>query len=131
MNPLNYGTREACQRLVDAGIVLETEFTWGHCIMKKADYWIIQPNSCHFLNGEPEYPAPSMAEVWRELHKLTMDFYLSIHPPETLLTVEPSIFKMTEVTYLYNTYSLAKHFLSTNPTDALIELLIWARKEKI
>jgi len=84
--------------------------------MKKADYWIIQPNSCHFLNGEPEYPAPSMAEVWREL------------PIGSLITK----CRNGEITHLsgFGEYSIA----NTNPTDALIDLLIWliwARKEKL
>ena len=28
MNQLNYASLEACKRLVDAGIVLETDFVW-------------------------------------------------------------------------------------------------------
>ena len=64
-NPLNYGTLEACQRLQKAGIVLETDFYWvnfprtGWGIVKKAD--------AEFVDLPGTVPAPSMAEVWREL----------------------------------------------------------------
>jgi len=41
MNPLNYGSREACERLVKAGIVLETEKVWiyaRHIPLKGSDF---------------------------------------------------------------------------------------------
>ena len=71
MNPDNYASIEASKRLVEAGIVLETEAGW---------YKIFRPG-CHSFgmvlsmrSGNEKfygdnYPAPSMAEVWRELPK--------------------------------------------------------------
>ena len=64
MNPLNVGTLPACQRLMNAGIVLETDAKW-----------ILWPTGLIELVGRAEYRdadvkvyyAPSMAEVWREL----------------------------------------------------------------
>ena len=62
MNLSNYSSLEASQRLVAAGIVLETEAYWhccnGFCELKS------------FKDGKINYPAPSMAEVWRELPEM-------------------------------------------------------------
>jgi hypothetical protein len=121
MNPLNVGSLEACQRLQEKGIVLETEAKW-----------IIWPTGLIELVGRAEYrdadvsvcPAPSMAEVWREL-------------PESIkwrgtwrhLTIE----KIGDVTSAYyRTNGIPSN--ETNPTDALIDLLIWTveqGKEKV
>jgi hypothetical protein len=112
MNPNNHGTLEACQRLLDNGIVLETEFHWIHNKLK--DTWKIGVKTLDMEN-HPEFwepiPAPSMAEVWREL------------PGDT------SINKMGGRNYTLLQNHKTPQFGSTNPTDALIDLLIWVRKE--
>jgi len=76
MNPNNYCTIEAAKRLVEAGIVLETDFYHvRHC---SGGYWRQQDivsrkellNITHPVSvGDvvEVYPAPTMAEVWREL----------------------------------------------------------------
>ena len=128
MNPLNYASLEASKRLVEAGIVLETEAGW---------YKIFRPG-CHSFDmvlsmrsGNEKfygdnYPAPSMAEVWREL-------------PETAL--QPC--RDTTTGYCHEYLSLQKDGdltvagygeyseigRNSNPTDALIDLLIWEGKE--
>lgn len=112
MNPNNYASLEASKRLVETGIVIETEAGW---------YKIFRPG-CHSFDmvlsmrsGNEKfygdnYPAPSMAEVWRELpegtylHKNTFD---------------------TEAAFGVKEYSIRDE----SPTDALIDLLIWVRKE--
>ena len=66
MNPLNYATLEASKRLVDAGIVLETEKVH----FQIGDVWFLRDRMCAGSNLIPSkicIPAPSMAEVWREL----------------------------------------------------------------
>jgi hypothetical protein len=126
MNPNNYGTREACQRLVDAGIVLETEHYWYRSASgKKHDY----PFVLRYGKGGVDYcgtfreeniPAPSMAEVWRELPfqtyiKKLEDGYFMVWILGD--SVETDIFNSPTI-------------LRANPTDALIDLLIWkAQKE--
>ena len=118
MNTENYASLEACQRLVDAGIVLKTEA-----------YWIRVANSPMMLvdnrHGADEYyPAPSMAEVWREL-------------PETIDEYDLTCEKIFNggMQAGYTTYDVSglrwKVLLNAaNPTDAMIDLLIWVRKEK-
>ena len=117
MNLLNYGSLKASKRLVDAGIVLETDF-----------YWILYPTEAGYLLGDKSsvllsikhYPAPSMAEAWREL-------------PRTFNEANPELWKVSYITYCAycdGNLQLMEHSISnTNPTDALIDLLIWARKE--
>lgn len=122
MNPLNYGSKEACQRLHDAGIVLETEFYWYHNTVY--DTYEMKDKIPHYMNKEDYIPALSMAEVWREL------------PPNLSINkifYEPQIRKINEVTYVgYYWFDRSiQTFLNSNPTDALIDLLIWVRKEKV
>ena len=74
MNQDNCASPEASKRLVDAGIVLETDAGW---------YEIYRPG-CHAFDmvlsmrsGNEKfcgdnYPAPTMAEVWRELPNHTL-----------------------------------------------------------
>ena len=42
MNELNAGTLEACQRLMAAGIVLETEAWWNLCGSGKDAQWRLE-----------------------------------------------------------------------------------------
>lgn len=109
MNQLNYGSSEACKRLVDAGIVLETDFY--HTENEDGSNYAIRPKE-----DREKYvycPAPSMAEVWRELPV-----------GRTLYT----LFDGDECFFWYtNSGGAGKVFSNTNPTDALIDLLIFAR----
>lgn len=110
MNELNYASVEASKKLVDTGIMLETEAVWR----KKRDktgYYLTWKKLYHRTS---DIPAPTMAEVWREL------------PEETVCKKQYDETKCTNV----STYDL-KVFFNSNPTDALIDLLIWVRKEKI
>ena len=110
MNEANYASLEASKRLVDAGIVLETEKSW---IMSSTG-WELADNIKYygFWKDAKKYPAPSMAEVWRELPDATQ-----------IILIKRGVFHV--VHYASNTIYTRK-----NPTDALIDLLIWVRKEK-
>jgi hypothetical protein len=82
MNPLNYATLEACQRLVKAGIVLETDCfhrIWtaratgtpcSQIVTKDQMLWNRYGDEVgdgRDMDGVVYIPAPSMAEAWREL----------------------------------------------------------------
>jgi len=106
MNPNNCGSREACQRLVEAGIVLETDCYW----VKISDIqWIILPRDnitfSDITNGIA-IPAPSMGEVWRELPYGIS--YINRQDGGDMAWINAS-----------------PEFKNTNPTDALIDLRIW------
>lgn len=102
MNPNNYCTLEASQRLVAAGIELETN-----------QYWWPYENGTYVLgcNNRSKLPAPSMAELWREL------------PNETVIE-KIGIKAMAYVSYIEG------HEMNENPCDALADLLIWVRGRK-
>jgi len=119
MNTQNVASLEACKRLVDAGIVLETDMSW--CLSNNnyegVDKWEL--NITAHLKGMTRLysriiPAPSMAEVLKELPNNTAFLKNKIYYAST--------------GGKDNAY---KEFISTNPTDALIDLLIWTRKEKV
>lgn len=107
MNPLNYATLEASRRLVAAGIVLETERVWRK---NTSGEYYLSGNVTY--NIKSQIPAPSMAEVWREL-------------PEGCW-----IYKGIKFSEAYRKHGDPKSHISTNPTDALIDLLIWVRNNK-
>jgi hypothetical protein len=98
----NYCTLEAAQRLEKARIVLETEKCW--ILTYVADVWVIV-NKNESSGYGACIPAPSMTEVWRELYKYLEDFQLQGKVWTELIR-------------------------SPNPTDALVELLIWLTAQK-
>lgn len=126
MNPLNYASLEASKRLVEAGIVLETDFYWREYNPKTVaslidarkmapqPYLINKDSRCK--NSKWEYPAPSMAEVWKELPEASAYLHTNKETEVWLEDEEDIIPK-------------SNSFANTNPTDSLIYLLIWVRKE--
>ena len=113
MNTQNYASLEASKRLHDAGIELETDFVWrlgadGWKLLTKD--WVRDMMS----NTYESLPAPSMTEVLEEL-------------PNNTAFLKNKVY-YASVGGSDNEY---KEFISTNPTDALIDLLIWTRKEKV
>lgn len=62
MNPQNCGSLPACQRLVEAGIVLETEAVWA---TDGCDWRLMSKD---YIGSWLRYiPAPLMVEVWRDI----------------------------------------------------------------
>lgn len=118
MNPNNYGTLPACQRLAEAGIVLETEKVW-HLQGDNETYFLQdQGSSAELCVRWGDYPAPSLAEVWREL------------PPGTELRKAHSFTEAFSFADTENADSIYPPCNSPdNPTDALIDLLIWLRRD--
>lgn len=122
MNEQNYATLEASQRLVAKGIMLVTDFCWyGDGIN-----FIIDVKGKDYINGVYGYggkndsciPAPSMAEVWREL-------------PDKYESYPIEVCKREGSTYAAfpRDYQGFKRFDNTNPTGALIDLLIWVTEQ--
>jgi hypothetical protein len=114
MNELNYASLEASQRLSKAGIVLKTEMAWGQ---DKND----PPGVLILWEFNGVYPAPSIAEVWRELPFQSYIKMLDEGSSLAWIFDEERKFESPEI-------------WNTNPTDALIDLLIWVteqRKEKV
>lgn len=119
MNSLNYGSREACERLFSSGIVLETEFYWcdnlGWVTLRPKEDVPIE--SCDWKI----YPALSLADAWRELPD-------EINDKE--ITHSLDVWKSGELTYCaytdYQNNTMPEDGINNiNPADALIYLLIW------
>ena len=120
MNELNYATFESSKRLMDAGIMLKP---YAYFFCDQSGEWKLivgLPGIKSFVADGLAIPAPSMAEVWRELP----DF----------IDIETQRYRKT----LYRDGGLSvcwffglqeSRFQSRNPTDALIDLLIWVQKE--
>lgn len=108
MNPNNYASLAASKRLVEAGIVLETEVVWA---TDGLDWVLMSRDRCgSWMQG---IPAPSMVEVWRDLLDITISIRLQKDGLYFLFLADDT----------FESYR-------DNPTDALIDLLIWVRKEK-
>ena len=118
MNPLNYGSLEASKRLVEAGIVLETEAIWRKNRDRRVEpgYYLTRKALYH---RKTDIPSPCMAEVWRELPP--QGCYLTANQGYYYAWIEWTDFEG------HGKSCEAKE--NTNPTDALIDLLIWVRKE--
>jgi len=124
MNEKGYGSREACEKLVELGIVLETEAYWywdqsGEWKLVRIDSKIMQA----VVEAKEAIPALSMAEAWRELPDIFNGAYIEI-------------WKVANYTYCSycdcdGNLQLTEHSISnTNPADALIYLRIWLEERK-
>ena len=113
MNELNYASVEASKKLVDNGIVLETDAVWGK--FDTGDYGLFY--SWQYANDD-FIPAPCFTDVWREL-PWVIDNYGLI-----------SMNKVDNITCCGYRKGMAirePKFESENPTDALIDLLVWLK----
>jgi hypothetical protein len=114
MNTLNYASLEASKRLVESGIVLGIDAMWLKSDYT-GEYFVAIPQCKDILSG---IPAPSMVEVWREFGD---DVYLTRH-----WNREDRVYK-TRATL---TCLMSPAYTEKNPTDALIDLLIWIKGMK-
>jgi hypothetical protein len=112
MNELNYATLEASQRLQKSGIVLETEVDWHHVV--GGDWYLLPHKSVKSNEFDEIIPAVHFAEVWREL------------PDNDHAIIASKRGGTTQVKYC----CINKRFSSTNPTDCLIDLLIWTVEQE-
>ncbi len=115
----NYGSVEACQRLFKAGIAPETDFYWA----RGNNGWYLRSYEYYEREVLESIPAPSMAEVWRELPE-----GIEVNGSWAPLFVN-KIGCGASVGYRIE-HHIIIHFSNENPTDALIDLLIWVRKGK-
>lgn len=131
MNPDNYASLEASKRLVDAGIMLETDMAWTYMPkdLYRAEFRAETIWKWRLVDRKEGvcgkwFPAPAWPEVWKELPDgiVVNGSYAELY------------FMKNEHEVNYCGYSVEYHVVSevkaNNPTDALIELLIWVRKEK-
>lgn len=113
MNPLDYASLKASKRLVGADIVLETEASWR--IQGKSNYYL----SPYPVALSGDIPAPSMAEVVRELlTKLGKSKYIRFGLQDNGFFADIAM-------------SDCKESVRENITDALIDLLIWVRNQTL
>jgi hypothetical protein len=131
VNPLNHATLEASQRLHAKGIVLETEAVWCHYSTDKFSHpnkWSLGyrglVESDPRKDDRPFIPAPSMAEVWRELPEM-IPYCHKVYWLTLIKGSKASIadYVCTDGSSLFIAKGL-KAYENTNPTDALIDLLI-------
>ena len=118
MNELNYASLEASKKLVDNGIVLdEVDFMWFEHEVRE---WILIPSdsvSQKALQDGHAYQAPCFTEILRKL-------------PERIKVSR----KQKELHFekwrgeYYASYENNMLCKNKNPTDALIDLLIFVRK---
>ncbi len=117
MNEQNYCSLSASKKLVEADIILKTDVFW---IKVSNNPWMLSEYT-HGAYGW--YPAPSFAELWRELPE---DTRMTKCRKEGSAEVYAEIFVESWDDYGYQP-SLQENI---NPADAAAELLIWVRREK-
>jgi hypothetical protein len=115
MNELNYASLEASKKLVDNGIVLsEVDFMWfehevGEWILMSSDSVSIKA----FKDGHA-YPAPCFTDVWREL-------------PAGASVYKGTVVEVANTAACMVDRIKTPYIERTNPTDALINLLVWLK----
>jgi hypothetical protein len=125
MNPLNYGSPEASQRLHAKGIVLETDFYW---VRISETQWVIQRRDSETVRDlilGIAVPAPLMTEVLRALPKQKT----FIQKGEEFYICFLADWKHDEGELSHLEYHSGL-FFADNPTDALIDLLIWVTEQR-
>ena len=136
MNKLNYASLSASKKLVENGIVLETDAVWvkwyfdGSVLSDRNPYeWRLQYKALTQTDFE-SIPAPCFTEVWRELPEEydTETRHLELQV-DKIKRVDGVI--VTSANYIYddteNGCCVYKFFAKENPTDALIDLLVWLK----
>jgi hypothetical protein len=113
MNELNYTSIEASKKLVENGIVLKTESEW---VNSDANSYTWTLRNTNWRDNKTTVPAPSLAELWRELPDMYEGEFLRVTKD------------WGETRCGYGGYW--DRFHSDNPADVLAELLIWVRREK-
>ena len=117
MNELNNATLEVSKRLTKNGIVLKTEASWNW----NGREYVLSPAGTLL----PGFPAPSMAEAFWEL-------------PEYVTKDEVTYYRTLQSRQCYHFASYRDDdgnalegsiFRNTNPTDALISLLVWLTEQ--
>jgi len=125
MNPLNYATLEASKRLHDAGIALNSEAVWIHV---QGGSWYLRLKDDGIVSHsflDEVIPAPSMAEVWMELPATIPD--RGLYTPMKLRKAGDG---KTWGSYFRDGSQIIDSIKAdTNSTDALIDLLIWVRRD--
>ena len=124
MNQDNYCSLEVAQRLVDAGIVLETDAVWvtepamNYCELGYVDRMKVWPEYT-------AYPAPCFAELLQELKKDVIFCGSNLYFSYQLLEQG---FYSNSVKFSDDLGRIeSPSFISDNPADALAELLIWVK----
>ena len=125
MDELNYASLSASKKLVENGIVLETDAVWGK--LDTCDYGLFY--SWQYANDDC-IPAPCFTDVWKELPEEydTETRHLELQV-DKIKRVDEVI--VTSANYIYNDTEngccVYKFFAKENPTDALIDLLVWLK----
>lgn len=125
MNPSNYCTLPIAKRLHEAGIEIETDFYHYipyPCQLPDASELVDKKfkERYRYANDVLFYPAPTLAEVWRELPECKP------HAGEAFFL---KMFKFLGKTWA-GYYSNEKYIIrieSDNPTDAACLLLLWVK----
>ena len=121
-NELNYASFESSKKLFETGVTLKTEFYW---CKDKNGWYFFRAEEIYFREVLESIPAPSFAEIWRELPEdifIEEEYYkLSIGKSDNKLVCCYS-------SQDGNFRTLPKY--SENITDALAELLLWLKEKK-
>ena len=124
MNQDNYCSLEVAQRLVDAGIVLETECFYD----LKSELHLNRGMTGNRIAREGCLPAPCFAELLQELKKDVIFYGSNLYFSYQLLEQG---FYSNSVKFSDDLGRIeSPSFISDNPADALAELIIWVKEQE-
>lgn len=116
MSELDHASLEASKKLVENGIFLKTDFFYVNTFSDMG--WIFRAKG-EFNDEDDFIPAPCFTDVWRELP--FQSYIKKLDDGSTLVWIcdDDADGKYIESNMIAN----------TNPTDALIDLLVWLKGE--
>ena len=124
INQENYCSLNVAQRLVDAGIVLETECFYD----LKSELHLNRGMTGKRLVREGCLPAPCFAELLQELKKDVIFYGSNLYFSYQLLEQG---FYSNSVKFSDDLGRIeSPSFISDNPADALAELIIWVKEQE-
>jgi hypothetical protein len=128
-NELNVASLSASKKLVENGIVLETDAVWFHF---KGGWQLLYRKGNDYIHIDL-IPAPSFAEIWRELpetHKTLSGIECRLQL-DKIRRNDGVIVSSAQYVYGDKDQYVVKFFANTNPVDALAELLIWVKGQEV
>jgi hypothetical protein len=124
MNELDYGSLEACKKLAENGIVLETTKYW---LFLETQGWWLADKPFDLWNYPQHFPAPTITDVRRELPENEKLLELILDYAESKFGLSEPVMDFKVISVFDIRIFIIDIFSNV---DKFIDLLIWYKKKR-